>query len=141
MSTKKLKYNVMKSFLKKNSFYFHIHTYKYRGRNLNCPSWRLFSLFRFSFLSMEQECKYTLNLGTFEISLPTKPGFWFRLVMATGLSRPGKSPGRDGTGQDLETLKVPWSCGPRTKEVQKSRDFFWRSRDSPAPFSGQDFAI
>ena len=27
---------------------------------------------------MEQECKYTLNLGTFEISLPTKPGFWFR---------------------------------------------------------------
>ena len=35
---------------------------------------------------------------------------------------PGRS--RDGTGQDLETLKVPWSCGPGTKEVQKSRDFF-----------------
>ena len=31
-------------------------------------------------------------------------------------------PGRDGTGQDLETLKVPWSRGPGTKEVQKSRD-------------------
>ena len=49
------------------------------------------------------------------------------LVMATGLSRPGKSrdlPGRDGTGQDLETLKVLWSCGPGTKEVQKSLDFF-----------------
>ena len=28
---------------------------------------------------------------------------------------PGRS--RDGTGQDLETLKVPWSCGPGTKEV------------------------
>ena len=53
---------------------------------------------------------------------------------------PGKVPGRDGTGQDLETLKVPWSCGPGTKEVQKSQDFFWRSRDSPAPFPGQDFA-
>ena len=49
------------------------------------------------------------------------------LVMATGLSRPGKSregpgTGREGTGQDLETLKVPWSCGPGTKKVQKSRD-------------------
>ena len=29
---------------------------------------------------------------------------------------------RDGTGQDLETLKVPWSSGPGTKEVIKSRD-------------------
>jgi hypothetical protein len=34
---------------------------------------------------------------------------------------PGRS--RDMTGQDLETLKVPWSCGPGTKEVQKSLDF------------------
>ena len=25
--------------------------------------------------------------------------------------------GQDRTGQDLETLKVPWSCGPRTNEV------------------------
>ena len=46
-----------------------------------------------------------------------------------GLSRPGKSreghgTGRDGTGQDLETLKVPWFHGPGTKEVHKSRDFF-----------------
>ena len=30
---------------------------------------------------------------------------------------PGRS--RDVTGLDLETLKVPWSCGPGTKEVQK----------------------
>ena len=36
---------------------------------------------------------------------------------------PGRS--RDGTGQDLETLKVPWSCRPGTKEVQKSRDLKW----------------
>ena len=36
-----------------------------------------------------------------------------------GTSRegPGKVP-----GWDLETLKVPWSRGPGTKEVQKSRD-------------------
>ena len=27
---------------------------------------------------------------------------------------PGKVPGRDGTGKDLDTLKVPWSCGPGT---------------------------
>ena len=33
---------------------------------------------------------------------------------------PGRS--RDLTGRDLETLKVPWSRGPGTKEVQKSRD-------------------
>ena len=39
-------------------------------------------------------------------------------------------PTRDGTGQDLETLKVPWSCDPRTQEVQ----------NSPAHFPGQDFA-
>ena len=38
---------------------------------------------------------------------------------------PGRS--RDRTGQDLEILKVPWSCGPGTKEVQKSRG-------SPASF-------
>ena len=38
--------------------------------------------------------------------------------------RPGKSREGPGTfrGQDLETLKVPWSCGPGTKKVQKSRD-------------------
>ena len=41
--------------------------------------------------------------------------------------RPGTSrdvPGmsRDMTGRDLETLKVPWSRGPGTKKVQKSRD-------------------
>ena len=37
---------------------------------------------------------------------------------------PGKSREGPGTsrGQDLETLKVPWSRGPGTKEVQKSRD-------------------
>ena len=29
---------------------------------------------------------------------------------------------RDLTGRDLETLKVPWSRGPGTKEVQKFRD-------------------
>ena len=33
---------------------------------------------------------------------------------------PGRS--RDMTGRDLETLKVPWSHGPGTKKVQKSRD-------------------
>ena len=33
---------------------------------------------------------------------------------------PGMS--RDMTGRDLETLKVPRSRGPGTKEVQKSRD-------------------
>ena len=33
---------------------------------------------------------------------------------------PGRS--RDEKGWDLETLKVPWSCGPGTKQVQKSRD-------------------
>ena len=31
------------------------------------------------------------------------------LVLAAGLSRPGKSREGPGTGQDLETLKVPWS--------------------------------
>ena len=38
--------------------------------------------------------------------------------------RPGKSREGPGTsrGQDLETLKIPWSRGPGTKEVQKSRD-------------------
>ena len=77
-----------------------------------------------------------------EIPSINLPGSMFLVVMATGLSCPGKSrEGRDRTGQDLETLKVPWSCGPGTKEVQKSRDFFWRSRGSPASFPGQDFAI
>ena len=33
---------------------------------------------------------------------------------------PGRS--QDLTGQDLETLKVPWSRGLGTKEVQKSQD-------------------
>ena len=76
------------------------------------------------------------------------------LGFPAGLSRPGKSregpgTGRDRTGprdlegpvvlagQDLETLKVPWSCGPGTKEVQKSRDL---QKKSLAPFPGQDFA-
>ena len=47
-----------------------------------------------------------------------------RLFSRTVPSRevPGRS--RNGTGQDLETLKVPWSRGPGTKEVQKSQDFF-----------------
>ena len=50
-------------------------------------------------------------------------------------------PGRswDGTGQDLETLKVPWSCGPGTKEVQKSRDFFLKVLVLPGPFSWTEF--
>ena len=41
-------------------------------------------------------------------------------------SREGPENSREGPGmgQDLETLKVPWSHGPGTKEVQKSRDFF-----------------
>ena len=55
--------------------------------------------------------------------------------MATGLSRPGKSREGPGTGQDLETLKVPWSCGPGTKEVQKSQDFFKGPGTSRALFS------
>ena len=63
-------------------------------------------------------CLYALD----EIALVGRNGSG--VVMATGLSRPGKSREGPGTGQDLETLKVPWSCGPRTKEVQKSRDFF-----------------
>ena len=43
---------------------------------------------------------------------------------------PAGTPGTKGprpwdlTGQDIETLKVLWSRGPRTKEVQKSQDFF-----------------
>ena len=48
--------------------------------------------------------------------------------------RPGKSREGPGTGQDLETLKVPWSCGPGTKEVQKSRDFFLKVLGLPGPF-------
>ena len=55
-----------------------------------------------------------------------------KVILVPG--RPGKS--REGPGKvpgrDLETLKVPWSRGPGTKEVQKSRD-------SPASLSGQDF--
>ena len=48
------------------------------------------------------------------------------LVMATGLSRPGKSregpgTGRDRTGQDLETLKVLWSCGPVVPGLKNSK--------------------
>ena len=67
------------------------------------------------------------------------------VVMGTGLFRPEKSQegprmGRDRTGQDQETLKVLWSCGPGTKEFQKSWDFFLRSRDSPAPFLDRNFA-
>ena len=71
---------------------------------------------------------------------------WYRVVMATGLSHPGMSRegpgkvlGRDGTGQDLENLKVPWSCGPRTKEVQKSRDYFLKVPGLPGPFSWTGF--
>jgi hypothetical protein len=63
-----------------------------------------------------------LQQNLFQIQL-TKL-FGYVLVMAAGLSRPGKSREGPGTGQDLETLKVPGSCGPGTKEVQKSRDFF-----------------
>ena len=57
-----------------------------------------------------------------------------RLSSRTVPSRevPGRS--QDGTRQDLETLKVPGPKSPWTKEVQKSRDFFWRSRDFPVPF-------
>ena len=46
-------------------------------------------------------------------------------------------PGRswDGTGQDLETLKVSWSCGPGIKEVQKSQDLFLKVLGLPGPFS------
>ena len=45
---------------------------------------------------------------------------WSREVPGSPGTRGPRS--RDQTGQDLETLKVPWSRGPRTKQVQKSRD-------------------
>ena len=66
------------------------------------------------------------------------------LGFPAGLSRPGKSregpgTGQDRTGQDLETLKVPWSCGPGTKEVQKSRYFFLKVPGLPGPFSWTGF--
>ena len=66
--------------------------------------------------------KTTLPTST-QISL-AKKRLLTRLSSRTVPSRevPGRS--RDGTGQDLETLKVPWSRGPGTKEVQKSQDFF-----------------
>ena len=49
---------------------------------------------------------------------------------------PRKVPGQDRTGQDrtgqdrtgsrdLECSVVPWSCGPGTKEVQKSQDVYF----------------
>ena len=56
------------------------------------------------------------------------------LVMAAGLSRLEKSREGPGTGQDLETLKVPWSRGPGTKEVQKSRGLFLKVPGHPGPF-------
>ena len=40
------------------------------------------------------------------------------LVMAAELFRPGKVSGRDGTGQDFETLKVQWSRGPGAKNLK-----------------------
>ena len=65
--------------------------------------------------------------------------------MAAGLSLPGKSregpgTGQDRTGQDQDTLKVPWSCGPGTKIVQNNSAmatlglkemgiFFWEGRE------------
>ena len=35
---------------------------------------------------------------------------------------PGQKVLGPGSRQDLETLKVPWSRGPVTKQVQKYRD-------------------
>ena len=61
--------------------------------------------------------------------------------MATGLSHPGKSREGPGTRQDRtgpRDLK-----GPVVPGLQKSKSpgtFFPRSRDSPDPFPGQDFA-
>ena len=47
---------------------------------------------------------------------------FFTKLFGPGTSRevPGRS--RELTGRDLEILKVPWSRGPGTKEVQKSQD-------------------
>ena len=51
----------------------------------------------------------------------------------TVLSREVLGRSWDGTGQDLETLKVPWSCGPGLKKSQSPRTFLLRS---PATFPG-----
>ena len=57
-----------------------------------------------------------------------------KVILVPG--RPGKS--REGPGKvpgrDLETLKVPWSRGPGTKEVQKSRGLFLKVPGHPGPF-------
>ena len=61
-------------------------------------------------------------------------------MMATGLSRPGKSRegpgmGRDRTGpRDLEGPVVPWSRGPGTKDVHKSPGLFLKVPRLPGSF-------
>ena len=58
------------------------------------------------------------------------------LGFPAGLSHPGKfwgGPGQDGTGQDLDTLKVQGPISPGTKQVQKSQDIF-KVPGLPGPF-------
>ena len=81
---------------------------------------RVFTPASFCFVQLRQF--YGIWIGAKNLFLNLSHGVHSRLSSRT-------VPSRDGTGQDLKTLKVPWSCGPGTKEVQKSQDFFRRSRD------------
>ena len=82
------------------------------------------SFFRYLFLTLKSKWYSSFYTKVSYLLL-------FKIVMAARLSRPGKSREGPGTGQDLETLKVPWFCGPGTKEVHKSRDFFFEGPGTP----------
>ena len=62
-----------------------------------------------------------MNVQKHKVVLHKKKMIWSRQDVP-GPPGPRGPRSRDQTGQDLETLKVPWSRGPGTKQVQKSRD-------------------
>ena len=70
-------------------------------------------------MSVEIAWKQNILVADFQLlkSLLVVLGFGSQAFVC-GFSRQNiNSVGQDRTAQDIETLKVPWSCGPWTKEV------------------------
>ena len=112
------------------------HLVKFFGANTHIiPKWRKEISIWSTMAGLDPICPFIAKIPIFDIfnlHMPPQSGMYYLLSFPAGLFRPGKSRKGPGTGRDRtgpRDLKVPWSCGSGTKEVQKSRNFFWRSWD------------